>query len=152
MSKWVMRAHFKHIRSKIFSMIQGTPQFNGFWPLQSLFEDLGIHQDSNSQKGSSLGSENVHSFTLSTSGSMKCDSRSSLLVHTLASFFLSREPKAKVATVNKLKPPFWILVFIFLMIQLRFMKFKPPSLLNLCILVVFSINATCIVQCYIAKF
>jgi hypothetical protein len=54
-SKWVMRAHFRHLRSKSFLMIQWTPQSNGFWPLQSLSKDLGIHRDSNCQSGSSLG-------------------------------------------------------------------------------------------------
>ncbi len=41
-----------------------TFQFNEFWPLQSLFENLEIQWDSNSQNGSPLGSVRVHSFTL----------------------------------------------------------------------------------------
>jgi len=41
----------------------------------------------------------VHSLTLShTPKSMKCDSRASLLAHTLASSCLGHEPKARVAT------------------------------------------------------
>jgi hypothetical protein len=34
------------------------------WPLKLLYESLGIHLDSNSQNGSSLGSVKVHSLTL----------------------------------------------------------------------------------------
>ncbi len=98
-SKWVMRAHFRHLRSKKFSMIYGMFQSNGFWPFQLLSEDLGIHRDSNSQNGSSLESVSVHSLTLSyTPGSMRCDSHDSFLDCTLASPCLGREPKAKVAT------------------------------------------------------
>jgi hypothetical protein len=49
----------------------------------------------------SLGSVQVHSFTLShTPGSMKCDSRASLLARTFASPYLGCEPKAKVATIT----------------------------------------------------
>jgi len=74
---------------------------NEFWPLQSPFKDLGLHQDSNSQNGSSLGSVGVHSFTLFyILESMKCDSRASLLIHTFASLCLNREPKAKVVTFD----------------------------------------------------
>jgi len=55
--------------------------------------------DSNSQSESSLGSVKVHSLTLShIPGSIKCDSRASLLACTFASPCLSREPKAKVVT------------------------------------------------------
>jgi hypothetical protein len=39
-------------------------QFNEFWPLQLLFKDLGVHRDSNSEHGSSLGSVRVISITL----------------------------------------------------------------------------------------
>ncbi len=70
--------------------------------MQSLFEDPRVHQDSNSQSGSSLGSVKVHSFTLSyILGSMKCDSRASLLARTLASPCLGCEPKARVTTNPK---------------------------------------------------
>jgi hypothetical protein len=55
-------------------MIQRIPQAIEFWPLQSLYENLGVHQDSISQSGNCLGSVNVHSLTLSyTPGSMRCD-------------------------------------------------------------------------------
>ncbi len=40
-----------------------TLQCKVFWPLQSLFESSGVHQDSNSQKESSLGSVNLPSHT-----------------------------------------------------------------------------------------
>jgi hypothetical protein len=99
MSKWVMRAHFRHLCFKIFPMILGTPPSNWFWSLQSLFENLKVHEDSNSQSGSSLGSVEVHFLTLShTFRSMKCDSQPSHLARSYPSPCLGREPKAKVAT------------------------------------------------------
>jgi len=70
-----------------------------FWPLQSLLEDSGVHQNSNSQSGSSMGSVKVHSLTLSyILGSMRCDSQASLLACNLANPHLGRKPKAKVVT------------------------------------------------------
>jgi hypothetical protein len=67
--------------------------------MQLPFGDLKIHQDSNSQNGSSLGSVGVHFLTLSyTFGSIKCDSRASLLARTFTSPCISCEPKAKVVT------------------------------------------------------
>jgi hypothetical protein len=63
-SKWVMWAHLKHLRFNSFPMIERNLQFNGFWPLQSPSKDLGLHWNSNSQNGSSLGSARVYSFTL----------------------------------------------------------------------------------------
>ncbi len=64
-------------------------------------KDLGVHQDSNSQSGSPLGSVGVHSFTPShILGSMKCDFRASLFAYTFTSPCLGREPKAKVATME----------------------------------------------------
>jgi len=66
--------------------------------LQSLFEDLGVHWDSNSQSGRSLGSVRVHSFTFSyILGRMRCDSRTSFLTCNLASPYLGCKPKARVA-------------------------------------------------------
>jgi len=66
------------------------------------FEDSGVHWDSNSQSGSSLGSVKVHSFIVSyTPGNMKCDSRASLLAHTLASPCLGCRPKVRVAIIHK---------------------------------------------------
>jgi hypothetical protein len=54
---------------------------------------LGIHRDSNSQNGSSLRSESVHSHALT-------HSQASFLAHALASPCLHREPKARVATIK----------------------------------------------------
>ncbi len=100
MSKWVMRTHFSHLFSKSFPMIWRTPQSIEFWPLQFLSENLGVHQDSKSQSGSSLGSVKVHSLTLSYNPeSMRCDSWASLLAHNLASPCLGCEPKAKVVII-----------------------------------------------------
>jgi len=59
-----MRAHFRHLRFKSFSMIQRTPQAIEFWPFKSLSEVSGVHRDSISQSGSCLGSVSVHSLTL----------------------------------------------------------------------------------------
>jgi len=65
--------------------------------LKLLFENSEIHQDSNSQSGSPLGSAWVHSFTFSyTPGSMKCDSQVSFSAPTFASPYFGHEPKARV--------------------------------------------------------
>jgi len=90
-----MWAHFKHLRSKNFPMIWGTLQPNGFWPMRLFSKNLGIHWDSNSQNGSSLGSPKVYSLTLSH---MKCDSWASFLARTFASPYLGHKLKARVAT------------------------------------------------------
>ncbi len=42
-----MWAHFKHLSSKIFSMVRSIHQSNEFWPLQSLFRHSRVHWDSN---------------------------------------------------------------------------------------------------------
>jgi len=68
--------------------------------LKSPSENSGIHWDSISQSGSSLGSVGVHSLTLSyTLGSMKCDSQASLLAHTFASICFDHKPKARVVII-----------------------------------------------------
>jgi len=65
-----------------------------------LYESLGVHPNSNSQSGSSLGNVKVHSLIFSyTPESMRCDSRASLLARTLANPYFGRKPKARVATV-----------------------------------------------------
>jgi hypothetical protein len=75
--------------------------------MQSISKDLKVHQNSNLQSGSSLGSVKVHSLTLSyIPKSMKCDSWTSLLARTFTSPYLSREPKARVAT--KQLTMFWL--------------------------------------------
>jgi hypothetical protein len=67
--------------------------------LKLLSENSGIHWDSNSQSGSSLGSVKVHSFTLFyTLKKMKCDYRASFLAHTFTSLCIGHEPKARVPT------------------------------------------------------
>ncbi len=69
--------------------------------MQSPSEDLGIHGESNSQNESSLGSVRVHSLTFfCTFGSMRCDSRASLLAHNFARLCFGRGPKARVVTWN----------------------------------------------------
>ncbi len=71
------------------------------------FGNLLIHQDSNSQSGSSLGSVKVHSLTLSyIPGSMKCDFWAPFLARTLANPCFGREPKVRVVTLTK-KKTFW---------------------------------------------
>ncbi len=71
--------------------------------MQSLPKDSGDHWDSNSQNGGSLGSVKVHSLTFFyTHGSMRCDSRASLLACNLASLCLGHEPKARVTTTPPL--------------------------------------------------
>jgi hypothetical protein len=72
-----------------------------FDPWILLSKDLGIHWDSNSQSGDSLGNVRVHSLTLSyILENMKCDSWASLLARTLANPCLGREPRAKVTTLT----------------------------------------------------
>ncbi len=69
--------------------------------MQSLFEDSGVHRDSNSQSGSSFGSVRVHSLTLSyTPRNMQHDFRASLLARNLARPYLGHEPKARVVTTR----------------------------------------------------
>jgi hypothetical protein len=59
-----------------FQWYKQISQSNEFWLLQSPFEGSGVHWDSNSQSGSSLGSVGVHALTLSyTPRSMNCGSR-----------------------------------------------------------------------------
>jgi len=75
-----------------------------FWPMQSLYENSKIHQDSNFQSGSSLGSVKVHSLTLSyTPGRMQRNSQASFLARNLASPCLDYEPKARVTIVTILQ-------------------------------------------------
>ncbi len=96
-----MWTHFRHLHFKNFPIIWRTFQSNEFWPLKSLFENLGIHQDSNSQSGSSLNSVGVHSLTLSyTPRSMKCCSWASFLAHTFTSLCLGHEFKNGVVTIT----------------------------------------------------
>jgi hypothetical protein len=60
-----MRAHFRHLRSKIFSMVLRALQFIEIWPFNSPSEVLEVHRDSLSQIGSCLGNVRAHSLTLS---------------------------------------------------------------------------------------
>jgi hypothetical protein len=96
-----MRAHFRHLSSKSFSMIKGIPQYIGLKPLQLLSKDSRVHQDSDSQSESSLGSVRVHSLTLfCILGSMRCDSQASFLARTLVSPCLGHGPKVRVVIAN----------------------------------------------------
>jgi hypothetical protein len=45
MSKWFMRAHFRHLHFDKFSMIQRMPQWEVFWPLKLNYEVLGVSVD-----------------------------------------------------------------------------------------------------------
>ncbi len=92
-----------------------------FWPLQLLFEHLEVHQDSNSQRGSSLGSVRVYSLTHSyTLGSMWHDYWVSLFAHNLATFCLGHEPKARVATMEQLV---WFLNRTHVILELKIIKY-----------------------------
>jgi hypothetical protein len=67
--------------------------------LKSLSKNSKVHQNSNSQSGSSLGSARVHSLTLSyTPENMKCDSQASFLACTFASPCVECKPKVRVVT------------------------------------------------------
>jgi hypothetical protein len=69
-----------------------------FWPLQSPFEDSGVHQDSNSQSGTPLGCEGSFPHTFSHSQEYVVWLSTSLLARNLANPCLGREPKARVVT------------------------------------------------------
>ncbi len=74
-----------------------------FDPYNCYLKDSGVHRDSNSHSGSSLGNVEVHSLTLPyTFKSMKCDFWASFLAHTFVSPCLSREFKARVVTYKLL--------------------------------------------------
>jgi hypothetical protein len=101
MSKWAMRAHFRHLRFKSFPMIWRVPQVIEFWPLKLLSEVLRVHRDSISQSGSCLRSVNVHSLTLSyTPGSMWCDSPASSWPATLQCFCIDSRASSWPATLQ----------------------------------------------------
>jgi len=81
--------------------LQWYKEFNEFWPLKLLSQNLWIHQDSNSQSENPLGSVWVHSFTLSyIPKNMKCNSWASFLACTFVIPYLGRKPKAKVVTLS----------------------------------------------------
>ncbi len=85
--------------SIVFNDIKNS-SIHWFWPLQSFSEHSGVHPDSNSQSGSSLGSVRVYSLTLScTLGNMQHDSRASFWARNLATPCFSREPKARVTSL-----------------------------------------------------
>jgi hypothetical protein len=91
MSKWVMWTHFKHLSFNRFSWYKELFNSLDFDPC-NCFLHSRIHQDSNSQGGSSFGSVKVHSLTLSfTLGLL-------FLAHNIANLYLGQEPKARVAT------------------------------------------------------
>jgi len=102
---------------------------------------LGVHRDSNSQSGSSLGNVRVHSLTLSyTPGNMRCDSRASLLARTLANPCFGCEPKAWVTTyllrsmVFFITPYYVVVMFIDTFFFLFYWCLLMPSW---CVLLVF---------------
>jgi len=107
MSKWVMRANFKHIHFNNFPTIWKTPWAIAFWPLQSLSEHLRVHRDSNSQHGSSLGSVMVLSLTLfcNLGKHENVTPRFSLGLHLYKPFCPSCEPKVRVVTLRMIEWP-----------------------------------------------
>ncbi len=100
----------------------------GFDPSKLLFEDSGVHQDSNSQTGSSFGSGRVHSLTLSyTLRNMKCDSWSPLLACTFVNPCFGCKPKVRVVTtiafLQRSGPPLLTLQESFFLFFFFFSKF-----------------------------
>jgi hypothetical protein len=95
MSKWVMRSHFRHLRFNSFSMVWRTLWAIEFWPLQSFSEHSGVHQDSNSQHGSSLGSVRVLSphILLHSRGHENATFGFSLGPHSCKPFALIASPR-----------------------------------------------------------
>jgi hypothetical protein len=101
MSKWAMQAHFRHVHFNNFPVVWIPLQADGFWPLQSRFEDLGVHLGFQLlQWEFTWEGEGSFPHTLCIPGSMWCDSRVFLLAHNLATPCLDREPKARVATTT----------------------------------------------------
>jgi hypothetical protein len=70
------------------------------WPLKYLFEDCGLHRDSNSQSGRPFG---VCGFIPSHSWECKCVSWVALPTYTFPCFGIGREPKAKAMTPHLLQ-------------------------------------------------
>jgi hypothetical protein len=71
-------------------------------PLQSPFEDLGVHREFNSQNGSSFGSVRVHSLTLSyTFGSMDVTPRFLSWLAPLQAFALVANPRLGLRHTTK---------------------------------------------------
>jgi hypothetical protein len=64
MSKWVMQAHFRHLRFNNFQWYKEIFNPIGFDPLKLPSKDPGVHWDSNSQNGNSFESVrmNPHTF------------------------------------------------------------------------------------------
>jgi hypothetical protein len=95
-----MRAHFRHLRFKSFSMGSKAQQSIEIWPFNSHSEISGVHRDSLSQNGSCLGSVSAHSLTLPMPlpllpGFLPFDSRASFLLTptTLQPLALVASPK-----------------------------------------------------------
>jgi hypothetical protein len=75
-----------------------------------VFRTLGVHWDSNSQSGSSLGSVEVHSLPLScTHGSMQCDSRAHSWPAPLQAFFLVASPRLGCDNIRYILCNNWVL-------------------------------------------
>ncbi len=119
MSKWVMRAHFRHLHSKSFPI----PQAIEFWPLQSLFEVLEVHRDSISQNGSCLGSVRVHSLILPHTFL-----RSQEYVMLLPSFFLPWLPGFLLLWLSTFLL-LWLSSFLLLWLPSFFLPWLPGFLL-----------------------
>ncbi len=121
MSKWAMRAHFRHLRFKSVTTVWRAQQTIEIWPFNLHSEVSGVHRDSLSSNGSCLGSVSAHSLTLPRTsldsweyvmtpglpplGSHPCNAfafapglPSFWLPAFLATPCLGREPKARVAT------------------------------------------------------
>jgi hypothetical protein len=60
-----MQDHFRHLSFKSFPIVEEIIQSNEFWPLKSLFENLRVHRNSNSQNGNPFVSVWAQSLTFS---------------------------------------------------------------------------------------
>jgi hypothetical protein len=90
MSKWIMRAHFRHLHFNSFPMIKELFNARCFDLCNRSLKVRGVHRDSNSPKWKltwECESSSSHSLT-------------PLLAHALINLYLGREPKVKVATSN----------------------------------------------------
>jgi hypothetical protein len=101
MSKWAMRAHFRHLRFKNFLMVSKAQQSIEIWPFNSHSEVSGVHRNSLSQNGSCLGSVSAHSLTLPRTS---LDSREYVMIPR---FPLGPHPSNAFAFAPGL-PSFWL--------------------------------------------
>jgi hypothetical protein len=101
MSKWAMRAHFRHVSFNSFATIWKTLWDNEFWSLQSHFEHSGVLLGLQLLTWEFISEcEGSFPHTFCTPRSMWSDSRVSLLACNLVTPCLGCKPKVTVVTMG----------------------------------------------------